>query len=121
MELVTNGDGDTAEGLVMLGCGGDLNDWVDGVSEELHSAGVTNTNDPRILWGNIYKITTKDQRIDLIFMFNKDLKEKFNVSKLAIWRINWGGASWLSDYLRNFASDHKDNEMSGGDFDVHIR
>ncbi|KAB7668926.1 hypothetical protein [Bacillus sp. B1-b2] len=114
-EIASNG-----EGLVMLGCGGDLSQWINGVSEEFRSAGVTTTNDPKTLWGNIYKATTKDQRIDLIFVFNEDFKELFDVSKLAMWRISWGGASWLSDYVRNFVSDFEDNDMSGGELDVHI-
>ncbi|MFP3360100.1 hypothetical protein R0K17_22555, partial [Planococcus sp. SIMBA_143] len=69
--------------------------------------------DPKVLWGNIYKTTTKDHRVDLIFMFNEDFKELFDVSKLATWRIRWGDASWLSDYLRNFESDHEDNQRQG--------
>jgi len=112
-ELASNGKGNRAEGLVILGCGGDLNEWVNGVSQELHTAAVTTTNDPKVLWGNIYKTTTKDLRVDLTFMFNEAFKELFDVPKLAIWRIRWGGASWLSDYLRNFENDHEENKRQG--------
>ncbi|TFB21440.1 hypothetical protein E3U55_09010 [Filobacillus milosensis] len=107
--------------VVMLGCGGVLNEWVNGVSQELHSAGVTTTNDPKVLWGNIYKTPTKYLRVDLVFMFKEDFKEIFDVSKLAIWRISWGGTIRLSDYLKNFKSNHENNEMAGGDLNVYVR
>lgn len=94
-------EGVSREGLVMLGCGGDLNEWIYGVSEELYKSGVTTTNNPEILWGDIYKTLYRNERTDLVLMFNKNFFELFN-KKLPIWKLRWGDCSWISSYLVNF-------------------
>lgn len=94
------------EGLVFLGCGGDLTEWVDGVFDQLKEDGViikkANFSD---VFEEAIKLTTTGGRIDLAFVFVDGLL--INLPKLAIWRIRWGDCCWASDYLENYVSQHR--------------
>ena len=89
------------EGIVFLGAGGDLKEWVQGVTGELQNQGIVSD----MSWfDDVYTVTTSGGRTDLVFTFNR--KHKINIGKLAIWRLEWGDASWVSDYLENYAGQH---------------
>ena len=83
------------EALILRGCGGDLQEWVNGISEELRKEG--------ILKGGFQNCATfKDGKSTcLLFPFeDADL----DVGKLAMWRIRTVGAyggTWLSDFVDN--------------------
>lgn len=86
------------EGLVLQGCGGDLDEWVDGINEMF-------TEEELLLDGTQFsKVSafTHDNLTNLLFHFTDDVK--LNMGKLAVWRIashgNFGG-TWLSDYVVN--------------------
>lgn len=85
------------EGLILQGCGGDLQEWVDGINGLLQEE----------------KILPEGERLDnvvtfqhegltnLLFLFGK---ERLDMSKLAIWRLRSHeqfGGTWLSDYVPN--------------------
>jgi len=89
------------EGIVFLGAGGDLKEWVSGVTSELKNQGIV--SDPS-WFDDVYTVTTSGGRTDLVFTFNR--KHKINIGKLAVWRLHWGDASWVSDYLVNYAGQH---------------
>jgi len=93
------------EGLVLLGCGGDLNEWIDGVTNVLHEEKITKIKSAKDLWGGIYKLTTTGGRIDLLLLFNNP--SNLNMGKMAIWRLGFGDASWWSDYMVNYAKDYE--------------
>jgi len=93
------------EGLVLLGAGGDLNDWIKGVSNDLHEKEIAASDKPSDLWSAAYVLTTSGGRTDLALVFNTD-KNALNVGKLAMWRLQFGDASWISDYLVNYAKQH---------------
>ena len=93
------------EGLVLLGAGGDLNDWIKGVSDDLHGKGIAASDKPSDLWSDAYVLTTSGGRTDLALIFNND-KNALSVGKLAMWRLQFGDASWVSDYVVNYASQH---------------
>ena len=83
------------EALILRGCGGDLQEWVDGISEELRKE--------KILKGEFQNCTTfKDGNSTcLIFPFEG---AELDVGKLAMWRIRTVGAyggTWLSDFVDN--------------------
>jgi hypothetical protein len=93
----------TKEGLVMLGAGGDIHEWVDGVTTKMISDGiVVKTEDD--IWSEIILLVTSGGRIDLAFIMNNDVE--FNMGKLAMWRLKFGSCSWVSDYVINYKSDH---------------
>ena len=90
------------EGLVLLGCGGDLNEWVDGVTEALNGEGIAKGT-PTDLWEAIYSSTSTGGRTDLTLLFGKG---KLDIGKMAMWRLQFGDASWLSDFVVNYANQY---------------
>jgi hypothetical protein len=92
------------EGLVLLGAGGDLSDWINGVSGMLHEEGIAGSAKPADLWGGAYALTTTGGRTDLVLTFKED--SPLDIGKLAMWRLNFGDASWISDYIENYSSQH---------------
>jgi hypothetical protein len=95
------------EALVLRGCGGNLNEWVDGINELL-------TNERILLDGTKFtEVFTFDYDglTCLGFAFTKDVK--LDVGKLAIWRLqtrdNFGGI-WLSDFVANYLTTTDEEE-----------
>lgn len=86
-----------SEGLVLQGCGGDLQEWVDGINDMLTESGILR-NGSR--FEKVY--TFKNDGITcLLFPFD-DVQP--DVGKLAIWRLETRenfGSTWLSDYVPN--------------------
>lgn len=87
-----------AEGLILQGCGGNLDEWVAGINEML-------TEDGILLGGTKFHDCSTfehDGRTCLLFPFGEDVE--IDVGKLAMWRLqthgNFGG-TWLSDYVPN--------------------
>ncbi len=88
------------EGLILQGCGGDLQDWVDGINDMLTKSDI-------LLDGTEFKAENclafeNEGLTNLLFPFSEDVK--LNMGKLAMWRLqthsNFGG-KWLSDYVDN--------------------
>lgn len=85
------------EGLVLQGCGGDLDEWVTGINDMLTEEGIL-LEGTRI---NDCKSFTHDNLTSLLFPF-KDAK--LDIGKFAIWRLKTHsqfGGMWLSDYVPN--------------------
>lgn len=87
-----------SEGLILQGCGGSLDEWVDGINDML-------TKDGILLDGTRFHDCSTfehDGLTCLLFPFSDDIS--INAGKLAIWRLqthrNFGG-TWLSDYVPN--------------------
>ena len=85
------------EGLIIQGCGGDLDEWVKGINDILTEEGI-------LLDGTRMedcKRFTDGDLICLLFPFDG---AKLDMGKLAMWRI-WThgsfGGTWLSDYVSN--------------------
>lgn len=86
------------EGIIFQGCGGEPQEWIDGINKMLTEA-------------NILKESTKFKGASrfghndvtcLLFEFTEDVK--LDVGKLAIWRLQTHeafGGTWLSDYVPN--------------------
>ena len=87
------------EGLILQGCGGDPQEWVDGINRELTEAGI-------LLDGSTFQAENvssfqHDGVTNLLFPF-EDVK--LNIGKFAMWRIQTHGrfgGTWLSDYVPN--------------------
>jgi len=101
-----------SEGIVFLACGGELDEWVDGVSESMEED-CSETGVPEELWSEILKLETTGGRIDLVFMFKED--NPIDMGRLAIARLEMsaGGLSnsWLSDYVVNYEDHHVSTEV----------
>ena len=88
---------DDKEGLILLGCGGELQEWLDGINEMLTDVGILKNG------SKFEQISTfeHDGLTCLLYPFEGvDL----NIGKLAMWRLqthsNFGG-TWLSDFVPN--------------------
>lgn len=85
------------EGLVLQGCGGDLQEWLDGINGMLAEAGI-------LLDGSRFErvsVFQHDGLTNLLFPFEG---VKLNMGKLAMWRLQTHsrfGGTWLSDYVPN--------------------
>ena len=83
------------EGLIIQGCGGDLDEWVEGINDILTEEGILMDgmrmeNCKRFTDGNL---------TCLLFPFDG---AKFDMGKLAMWRLKSHetfGGTWLSDYV----------------------
>ena len=85
------------EGLILQGCGGDPQEWLEGINEMLTDAGILR-NGSRFERASLFEY---DGRTNMLFDFEGvDL----DVGKLAMWRLTtYGtiGGTWLSDYVPN--------------------
>ena len=87
-----------SEGLILQGCGGSLDEWVDGVNDMLTEDGIlqdgTKFHDCSAF--------EHDGVTCILFPFKDDVK--LDVGKLAMWRLRTHGqfgGTWLSDYVPN--------------------
>ncbi len=86
------------EGLILQGCGGDPQEWVDGVNEMF-------TRDGILLNGTKFQncsVFEHDNLTCILYPFDDEVD--VHIGKLAMWRIqtrpNFGGV-WLSDFVEN--------------------
>ena len=86
------------EGLILQGCGGDPQEWLDGINEILTNEGILKRGAE---FEEAYAFQ-HDGLTCLLFPFKEGLE--LDVQKLAVWRLqthpNFGG-TWLSDYVPN--------------------
>ena len=85
------------EGLILQGCGGNLQEWIDGINGILTSENI-------LLNGDTFKdVIAFENEGSTNLLFKMD-NVKLDVGKFAMWRLttheNFGG-TWLSDYLTN--------------------
>ena len=85
------------EALILQGCGGDLQEWVDGINQMLTEEGI-------LLEGTAFCNCSSFEhgsQTCLLFPFED---AKLDMGKLAIWRLKTKevyGGMWLSDYVPN--------------------
>ena len=93
---------DGQEGMILQGCGGDLQEWVDGINGLLTEAGI-------LLDGSRFEsvfVFQHQELTNLLFSFDG---VKLDVGKLAMWRLQTHGqfgGTWLSDYVPNQSSGY---------------
>ena len=88
------------EGLILQGCGGDPQEWVDGINEWF-------TEQEILLDGTTFKpedcaVFKSGDLTCMLFEFTDDVH--LNIGKLAMWRLQTHetmGGTWLSDYVDN--------------------
>ena len=98
------------EGLVLQGCGGDPQEWVDGINRELTEAGI-------LLGGSKLENVVSfrhDGVTCLLFPFGD---AELNIGKFAMWRIQTHdryGGTWLSDLSpTGWAASSKSSRLHG--------
>lgn len=97
------------EGLVLQGCGGEAQEWLDGINDLLTQDGILQ-NGSRF---ETVKVFQHGGLTNLLFPF-EDIQ--VDMGKLAMWRLQTHGAfggTWLSDYVPNrlggFCSARQEN------------
>ena len=88
---------DGQEGLILQGCGGDLQEWVDGINDLLTEACI-------LLDGSRFESVSVFQHQELTNLLFSFDGVKLDVGKLAMWRLQTHGqfgGTWLSDYVPN--------------------
>lgn len=86
------------EGLILQGCGGDLQEWIDGVNEML-------TENEILLNGTKFEKVYSFQNGNLTNLLYPFDDVDLSMGKLAMWRIasyTQFCGSWLSDYVPNY-------------------
>lgn len=86
------------EGLILQGCGGSPQEWVDGVNDMLTESEIL-LNDTRFKAENCYAFENEGLT-NLMFPFTEDVK--LDMTKLAMWRLQTHGSfsgKWMSDYV----------------------
>ncbi len=89
---------DDREGLILQGCGGELQEWIDGINGLLTDEGILRRgsrfeNVSAFKHGNL---------TNLLFPIEEGMD--IDIGKLAIWRLQTHeqfGGTWLSDYVPN--------------------
>ena len=85
------------EGLILQGCGGELQEWLDGINEMFTENGILKDGTK---FENI-SVFEHEGLTCLLFPFDG---VKLDVGKLALWRLQTHatfGGTWLSDYVTN--------------------
>lgn len=86
------------EGIIFQGCGGDPQEWLDGINDLLTQAGILQN-------GSRFQNIESFQNgglTNLLFPFEDGMS--LDLGKLAVWRIQTHeqfGGTWLSDYVPN--------------------
>lgn len=85
------------EGLILQGCGGEVQEWVDGINNMLTESGIL-LDDTKFENVSVFQ---NDGVTSILYPF-EDVH--LDVSKLAMWRLQSYTAfagTWLSDYVDN--------------------
>lgn len=85
------------EGLILQGCGGPLQEWVDGINDLLTEAGILRD-------GSRFASVSTFQHDGLTCLLFPFENVKLDMGRLAMWRIQTHsqfGGTWLSDYVPN--------------------
>ena len=86
------------EGLILQGCGGEPQEWLDGINDLF-------TNEGILLNGTRFQDCSVFEHNHLTCIMFPFEGVELNIGKLAIWRIQsheFYGGTWLSDYIPNY-------------------
>ncbi len=95
------------DGIVVLGTGGDLREWITLITEKLKMYEVADAT-PDVLWSNTYRLETTGGRIDLVLVFNANAH--VDQGRLTKWMLDSDFDSdrliFLEDYSMVFEYHH---------------
>ena len=86
-----------SEGLILQGCGGDLQEWLDGINEMFTENGILKN-------GTKFQNISSFENEGLTCLFYPFEGVSLDIGKLAMWRLQTHatfGGTWLSDYVPN--------------------
>lgn len=86
-----------SEGLILQGCGGDLQEWLDGINEMFTENGILKD-------GTKFQNISSFENEGLTCLFYPFEGVSLDIGKLAMWRLQTHatfGGTWLSDFVPN--------------------
>lgn len=89
------------EGLILQGCGGDLQEWLDGINELFTENGILKD-------GTKFEDISSFEHDGLTCLLYPFEGVKLDIGKLAIWRLQTHatfGGTWLLDFVPNRLGD----------------
>lgn len=97
-------------GIVILGAGEPLDEWVSGIDSLFKKENIAATHSSVFREAFVLNdnVAGKEGRQDLVLVFSEDAR--LNVGALAMWRLRFGDCSWIDDFKVNYKSDY----ISGG-------
>ena len=106
------------EGLILQGCGGEIQDWIDGINEMLTENRILKNGSK---FEKVYAFKN-DNLTNLFYPFDD---VELSMGKLAIWRITTHSqlyGTWLSDYVPNYLGgfDNSTEDMECSDEDESV-
>ena len=104
------------EGLVLQGCGGDLQEWVNGINDMLTESGILQS-------GSKFEKAFSFKNGDLTCLLFPFDDVQLDVGKLAIWRLRTRedfGSTWLSDYVENSLGGYIQEQSETEDFEMEM-
>ncbi|MCB6617334.1 hypothetical protein LI114_13755, partial [Ruminococcus sp. 210702-SL.1.03] len=104
------------EGLVIQGCGGDLQEWVNGINDMLTESGILQN-------GSKFEKAFSFKNGDLTCLLFPFDDVQLDVGKLAIWRLRTRedfGSTWLSDYVENSLGGYIQEQSETEDFEMEM-
>ena len=106
---------DGREGLILQGCGGDVQEWVDGINDLLTEEGI-------LLNGSKFEDVSVFRHGELTNLLFSMEGVDLNPGKLAMWRLQTHdqfGGMWLSDYVPHalgvFVQEEMRERITGGE------
>ena len=96
-------------GLVLQGCGGDPQEWLDGINEMFTKNGL-------LLDGTKFSecsVFQHDGCTCILYPFSENVN--LNVGKLALWRVmthETFGGTWLSDFVENYLGGYAEEQKA---------
>ena len=96
------------EGLILQGCGGDVQEWADGINTSLTDSEILLNGS---MFSKLYVFETEGHTCIMFPFEDIDL----NIGKLAIWRLqtyDQFNGTWLSDYVPNKFGGFIEKEQS---------
>lgn len=87
------------EGLILQGCGGEVQEWLDGINRILTNAGILQNGSK---FENI-SVFHHGDLTNILFSFEENVQ--LDMGRLAMWRLyshETFGGTWLSDYVDNW-------------------
>lgn len=87
-----------SEGIIFQGCGGNPQEWVDGINELLTESKILLNG---TIFSDVYQFQ-HDELTCLLFPFSNDVQ--LDTGKLAMWRLgtySQFGGTWLTDFVEN--------------------
>lgn len=92
-----------AEGVVLLGAGGDPNEWINGVLGMWKAEGISTSADLEAVLESALILKSTMGRTDIALLPKMNAVD---ISRMAMWRLRFGDCSWVSDFVVNYKSHY---------------